>query len=261
MPTNEQRRQNARRKLERQLERRAERAKRRRQLVVTASVVVVVLVAGLGVGAYLLTRPEPAPAAAAPALCTFAPDGSQPAKPATAPTDANPPTTGTVPATITTSVGVVPITLDRSTGPCAVESFVSLASQDYFNDTPCHRLTTQGIFVLQCGDPTGTGTGGPGYTINDEKPTTLAASPDGQSSVYPRGTLAMAKTAAPDSGGSQFFLVYQDSPLPPDYSVFGTIAPEGLTVLDQVAAAGVAGGGADGKPATAVQLQTVTTQA
>ena len=275
MPTNEQRRQNAKRKLERQLERRAERARKRRQLAVTASVVAVVLVVGVAAVLFVTLRggdetTQVADAGATPTdtpagLCTFAPDGTEPSNPATPPTETDPPTTGEVPATITTSEGVVPVTLDRATGPCAVESFVSLASQSYFDDTPCHRLTTSGIFVLQCGDPTGSGTGGPGYTINDEPPTDLApatgAAAGSGAVVYPRGTLAMAKTAAPDSGGSQFFLVYQDSPLPPDYTVFGTIAPEGLTVLDQVADAGVEGGGADGAPATPVQLETVTTQA
>lgn len=258
MPTNEQRRQNAKRKLERQLERRAEKARRRRRTAQVTAVVVVVLVAGAVVTGLALRGGDDTPAVeAAPAssLCTFTSDGTEAAKPATLPTEVDPPTTGTVAETITTSAGVIPVTLDRAQGPCAVESFTSLQAQGYFDDTPCHRLTDQGLYVLQCGDPTGTGQGGPGYTMNDEPPTTLAPA-DGGSVVYPRGTLAMAKTQAPDSGGSQFFLVYQDSPLPPDYTVFGTIAPEGLTVLDQIAAGGVA---ADGTaPATPVQIESVT---
>ena len=93
--------------------------------------------------------------------------------------------------------------------------------------------------MLQCGDPTGTGEGGPGYEFKDELPTTLAPSPSGAGTVtYPRGTIAMAKTAQPNSGGSQFFLVYADSTLPPDYTVFGTIDDAGLATIDGVAAAG-----------------------
>ena len=114
--------------------------------------------------------------------------------------------------------------------------------------------------MLQCGDPTGTGTGGPGYTINDEPPTGLAPDPSGQAVIYPRGTVAMAKTSAPDSGGSQFFLVYADSTLPPEYTVFGTIDEEGLATVDKVAQAGSdnANGPGDGKPVTAVTIETAT---
>ena len=140
-----------------------------------------------------------------------------------------------------------------------MESFLSLVNAGYYNDTPCHRLTTgEGLKVLQCGDPTGTGTGGPGYTIPDEAPTTLAAAPSGQGTVtYPRGTVAMAKTAQPNSGGSQFFLVYADSTLPPQYTVFGTIDDAGLTAIDKVAAAGTddSNGSGDGKPKAPIEIQ------
>jgi peptidyl-prolyl cis-trans isomerase B (cyclophilin B) len=132
----------------------------------------------------------------------------------------------------------------------------------YFDGTPCHRLTTsESLKVLQCGDPTGLGTGGPGYTINDEPPTSLATDAQSGVAVYPRGTVAMAKTAAPDSGGSQFFLVYADSQLPPDYTVFGTIGDAGLATLDAIAAAGSdgsSGSPSDGAPVSAVTIQTAT---
>jgi peptidyl-prolyl cis-trans isomerase B (cyclophilin B) len=171
-------------------------------------------------------------------------------------------TEGTVPATLQTDRGPIPLTLDRATGPCAVESFVNLAGAGYFDGTPCHRLTTsESLKVLQCGDPTGLGTGGPGYTINDEAPTSLATDPQSGVAVYPRGTVAMAKTSAPDSGGSQFFLVYADSQLPPDYTVFGTIGDAGLATLDAVAAAGSdgsSGSPSDGAPVSAVTIQTAT---
>ena len=99
------------------------------------------------------------------------------------------------------------------------------------------------LAVLQCGDPTGTGLSGPGYTVKDEPPTDLAPGAAGasgqQAVVYPRGTVAMAKSQQPDSAGSQFFLVYKDSQLPPDYSVMGTIGEPGLQVLDAIAKDGV----------------------
>jgi len=103
--------------------------------------------------------------------------------------------------------------------------------------------------VLQCGDPTATGTGGPGYTIPDEL--------SGEE-TYPAGTLAMAKTPYPDSGGSQFFMVYEDTPLPPNYTVFGTVDPEGVEVLREIAEKGTANGGPDGPPTETVELESVT---
>src|SRR5690606_21777336 len=109
---------------------------------------------------------------------------------------AEPTASGTVPATIRTSAGDLAVSLDADAAPCTVNSFLSLAQQGYFDETPCHRLTTSGIFVLQCGDPTGTGTGGPGYEFPDE----LTGS-----ETYPAGTLAMAN-AGPDTNGSQFFV-------------------------------------------------------
>ncbi|VXB18284.1 peptidylprolyl isomerase [Nocardioides sp. AX2bis] len=156
--------------------------------------------------------------------------------------------TGEVTATITTSAGDVPITLDADAAPCTVNSFVSLAEQDYFTDTPCHRLTTAGIFVLQCGDPSGSGTGGPGYSFPDE----LTGD-----ETYGPGTLAMAN-AGPDTNGSQFFMVFDDSPLDPDYTVFGSISEEGLAVVQEVADAGAEGGAPDGPPAEPVDITGVT---
>ncbi len=154
---------------------------------------------------------------------------------------------GEVEVVIETTLGDIPATLDADATPCTVNSFVSLAEQGFFDETPCHRLTTEGIFVLQCGDPTGSGTGGPGYTIPDEV--------DG-SETYGPGTLAMAKTAAPDSGGSQFFLVYEESPLPPDYTVFGSIEASGLETLREIAGEGTVGGAPDGAPKSEVSIAT-----
>ncbi len=158
---------------------------------------------------------------------------------------------GTVAGTIATSIGDLGVELDADSSPCTVNSFVSLAEQGYFDGTTCHRLTTAdaGIQVLQCGDPTATGMGGPGYTIEDE------VTPD---TTYPAGTLAMAKTAAPDSGGSQFFVVYGETPLPPEYTVFGTIDDAGLEAVSEAAAKGTTSGGPDGQPKVAVDIESVT---
>jgi peptidyl-prolyl cis-trans isomerase B (cyclophilin B) len=145
---------------------------------------------------------------------------------------------------------VIELALDPAAAPCTVQSFVTLAEAAYFDGTTCHRLTTsETLSVLQCGDPTGTGSGGPGYEFDDETTPDL---------TYPRGTVAMAN-AGPGTNGSQFFLVYGDSQLPPDYTVFGTVTA-GLEVLDEIAAGGVAGGGTDGAPATPVSIATVDTQ-
>jgi peptidyl-prolyl cis-trans isomerase B (cyclophilin B) len=191
------------------------------------------------------------PTAAGTTNCTFTADGQQPAKDVTPPPSTTD-LTGTVKATIDTSVGAFDATLDATQAPCTVASFVSLADQGFYDNTPCHRLTTQGIYVLQCGDPTGTGTGGPGYTIPDELSGT---------ETYGPGTLAMANTGQPHSGGSQFFVVYKKTPLPPNYTVFGTISPHSIRTVQKVAAAGVdnAFGAGDGHPKDKVTITKVTT--
>jgi peptidyl-prolyl cis-trans isomerase B (cyclophilin B) len=271
------RRDAAKRKLASQQARRARQAARRRRIAVisSAAVVVVVLVAvvllstvGRGskaepaatTGSVAPTSAAAQPAAA-PGTCAYPPDGTA-AKQNTPPPTDGVSHEGTVSVAMATSAGPIGLTLDRAQAPCSVNSFVSLAKQGYFDGTTCHRLTTtEGLKVLQCGDPTGTGTGGPGYTIPDEKPTTLAPSPSGGGTVtYPRGTVAMAKTAQPDSGGSQFFLVYADSTLPPDYTVFGTIDDAGLATIEKVAAGGTddSNGTGDGKPKTPIEIRKVT---
>jgi peptidyl-prolyl cis-trans isomerase B (cyclophilin B) len=179
--------------------------------------------------------------------CTYDADGQQPAKQADPPSS-EAPASGETTVTLATSEGDIEATLDQQATPCAAHSFVSLAEQGYFDDTTCHRLTTQGIFVLQCGDPTATGGGGPGYSFEDEL--------DGREQ-YPAGTIAMAN-AGPDTNGSQFFLVYEDTELPPSYTTFGTIDDAGLDVVREVADAGVQGGGPDGPPATEVTIESAS---
>ena len=183
--------------------------------------------------------------------CDYPSDPQGAARKVNAP-PATPTVSGPVPATIATSVGTLQATLDADKAPCTVNSFVSLAQQGFYNNTPCHRLTTAGIYVLQCGDPTGTGTGGPGYTIPDEFSTT---------DTYGPGTLAMANTGQPNSGGSQFFIVYKNTPLPPTYTVFGHITSGGVKAVQKVAAQGTdnAFGQGDGHPKTKVTITKVTT--
>jgi peptidyl-prolyl cis-trans isomerase B (cyclophilin B) len=126
-----------------------------------------------------------------------------------------------------TTQGVITVRMLTTEAPCTTFSFRFLASRGYYNQTHCHRLTVQGIYVLQCGDPTGTGSGGPGYQFNDEN---LAGA------TYPAGTVAMAN-AGPDTNGSQFFFVWKDTTLQPDYTPFGTVIG-GMNVLQKIAAAG-----------------------
>jgi peptidyl-prolyl cis-trans isomerase B (cyclophilin B) len=184
---------------------------------------------------------------AAGTACEYVEDGMPPAK-EVEPPPAQPAATGPVPVELATSAGAINAELDGAATPCTVNSFLSLAEQGYYDDTQCHRLTTQGIFVLQCGDPTGTGTGGPGYSYADEL--------SGEE-TYPAGTLAMAN-AGPDTNGSQFFIVYDDTELPPSYTVFGQLDDAGLDVVRKVAAKGTANGGSDGPPKKTVTIESVT---
>jgi peptidyl-prolyl cis-trans isomerase B (cyclophilin B) len=135
---------------------------------------------------------------------------------------------------LATTCGEIDIAMKASAAPHTVNSFDFLAGKGYFDHTKCHRLTTEGIYVLQCGDPTGSGSGGPGYTIPDENLKDKSL----KGNVYPAGTVAMANTGQKHSGGSQFFLVYQDSQLPPSYTPFGTVSEAGMKVLKKIAAAG-----------------------
>jgi peptidyl-prolyl cis-trans isomerase B (cyclophilin B) len=135
-----------------------------------------------------------------------------------------------------------------------VNSFNFLAAQGFFDHTKCHRLTTSGIYVLQCGDPKGTGAGGPGYTLPDENLKDKSL----KGNVYPAGTVAMANTGQKHTGGSQFFLVYQDSQLPPSYTPFGTIDAAGMKVLKKIAAAGESTGAGDGAPNATVVINKAT---
>jgi peptidyl-prolyl cis-trans isomerase B (cyclophilin B) len=196
--------------------------------------------------------------------CQYLKTSEPAAKPVQPPRMGRVPTTpATVTGVITTDRGTIGVRLNNAQAPCTVNNFASLAQKGYFNDTDCHRLTTAAeLGVLQCGDPLGTGKGGPGYQFPNEYPTNQYRLTDPAVKIpviYPRGTLAMAN-AGPGTNGSQFFLVYEDSELPPTYTVFGTIDGPGLEVLDRIAADGVGDGSDDGKPATPVTIQRVQVQ-
>ncbi len=202
------------------------------------------------------------------------------------PPDTDISTEGTVTIELDTNEGPIGMELDRSVSPCTVNSMEYLAKEGYFNGTVCHRLTTSdGLKVLQCGDPTGSGAGGPGFQFANEYPTDEAlenmgdvdfsqfgvpedASEEEKAQVkammlqqepkrYERGTIAMANAGA-DTNGSQFFLNYGDSVLPPMYTYFGKIDDEGLKTLDKIAEKGVEDGGQDGAPAEEVKIDKVT---
>jgi peptidyl-prolyl cis-trans isomerase B (cyclophilin B) len=195
------------------------------------------------------------------ANCQYEPAAEPASKPANLPRQGKVPTDpAQVSVSMVTNQGNVGLLLANNESPCTVNSFVSLAQQKYFDNTKCHRLTASPTSsVLQCGDPSGDGTGGPGYQFANEYPTDQYQPDDPavhEPVVYPRGTLAMAN-AGPNTNGSQFFMVYKDTQLPPEYTVFGKIQQDGLATLDKIAKGGVAGGGQDGQPNTEVTIKSV----
>jgi peptidyl-prolyl cis-trans isomerase B (cyclophilin B) len=270
----ERQRRLARERYQRRTVRQAQRARRARQW--TISVLAAVAVAGIAVGSvFLATRSSSPSAAATPsASATPTPSPSPSVSPTPAPTPvaepahhctytasgtaarkvslpaATPDYKASYSATINTNLGSIVIDLLNSKATCTVNSFISLAAQNYFNHTSCHRLTTASpLYVLQCGDPTGTGRGGPGYKFNDENLT---------GATYKAGTLAMAN-AGPNTNGSEFFLVYKNSTLLPSYTPFGTIV-SGLNIIQKVAKVGSdnSNGPGDGHPKDKVDIESVT---
>ncbi|MGW0736551.1 peptidylprolyl isomerase [Streptomyces sp. NPDC002851] len=160
-----------------------------------------------------------------------------------------------------TDRGDMAIAMDAAKTPHTVNSFKYLADKGFFDGTKCHRLVTEGIHVLQCGDPEGTGMGGPGYTIPDENLKGLGKPGKDGTVTYKAGTVAMANTGQPDSGGSQFFLVFKNSKLPPSYTPVGTLDDAGLKAVEKIAEDGVGKGGqgpSDGPPKKPVKVEKVT---
>ncbi|WP_330467630.1 peptidylprolyl isomerase [Micromonospora zamorensis] len=241
---------------------------------------VTVLAGALVVGASAAAVAAPGPSGAASAAPTAADTATRPPRtthgpcaytetpdePAARPVPLPPdprrtPARGTVRVTLATNHGPIGLTLDRAAAPCTVQSFLHLVGKRFYDRTPCHRLTAYPtLSVLQCGDPSGTGEGGPGYRYRDELPTDLPPAPTdptGERRVYARGVLAMAN-AGPDTNGSQFFLVYANSALRPNYTIFGEVDAAGLATLDRIAAGGVAPTAEDPAPVDGAPALPVT---
>jgi peptidyl-prolyl cis-trans isomerase B (cyclophilin B) len=259
-------------RLEREMAMRAEAAQKRRRLQLIgagAGTLVVILgmvwivVAASSDGKKKSTAAHPS-ASATPAACAWKPkvDPSA-ASPEPLPTEiknvgtpppSGEPRSGTEVMTITTNLGVIKANIDTAKTPCTAENFAYLAGKKFFDNTQCHRMTTNGIYVLQCGDPSATGRGGPSYQYTDEN------LPTGQRPAYPEGTLAMANAGA-NTNGSQFFIVYKDTDLQPNYTVLGKVT-EGLDLVKKVADAGVVDADpsqpGDGKPKTEVKILSLT---
>ncbi len=289
MANNEQRRKDALRGLQRELARR-ERAEKLKPLGVVLTTLLILV--GIGGGIYLLTTAdgsadetraeeamasdtvEPAALVATPVSgtalpmtrssqlpatvsCSYEADGEA-AKPLDEPRTTAVPARGTVTITLNTSLGEIPMELDRSLSPCAVNAIETMAKSNYFNDTVCHRITGGRLNVLQCGDPTGTGTGGPGFKFAGEWPVDNSELDQNTPMVYPKGSIAMANPSDPDANGSQFFLNWADSELPPQYTILGSMTDEGTATVADIATNGIEGGLSDGSPAKEVRILTAT---
>jgi peptidyl-prolyl cis-trans isomerase B (cyclophilin B) len=217
-----------------------------------------------------------APVAEPATHCTYTTAGVAPAAKSVSVPPATPNYKAAYTASINTNLGDIKINLLNSKATCTVNSFVHLASAGYFNASQCHRVTaTNPLYVLQCGDPyakaseklscaqgaNAPGTGGPGYEFANENTTSLQTTQTsgGPTATYAAGTVAMANSGV-NTNGSQFFLVYKNSTLGPDYTPFGTIT-SGLDILQKVANAGTSctySGPGDGAPKEKVIINSVT---
>ncbi len=273
--TRDRQRALARAKLDRQIARRAAQARKKRQIqagTAAGLALVLIVLGGLWFGGVFDGKKDPTPQGSGPCAWNDASGGENVKDVGRPPTDGIQ-TSGVETMTITTNQGVIKASIDTAKVPCAAASFSFLAGKGYFDNTPCHRLTTDGGgFVLQCGDPSGTGSGGPGYRFADENlpdpaasgspsadPSASASAPAAGPAIYTRGMIAMANSGD-DSNGSQFFIVYKDSPaFQAKYTVLG-IVTEGLEIVDKIAESGVAEGSekpGDGKPKIEVTVQSL----
>lgn len=255
----------ARARLERQMGERLEEARKRKQRnAVIGAALALLLVIG---GAVWLTQAvggDDSNTQAAPPLpdgqvCTWTPEDAK-ANPnlkdaGTPPTEVS--NKGTQTMTITTNSGVIEVAVNTAKAPCTAAAFTYLAGKNFFDNTKCHRLTTEGIKVLQCGDPSATGMGGPSFKMAEENLPNVTD----QATAYPNGTVAIANTGQPGSSGSQFFLVYGPTTLESKYTVLGTIT-KGLDVVEKIGAAGAVdkagkatGDGAPKNPVTITSLK------
>ena len=264
----------ARARLEREMTERAQAVRRQRRLrlqiagtvlAVVLVAVVVTVVAESGGGKKKKPTAAGPSASASPAACAWQPrlqaNPSAPPQPTPSgvkdvgtPPKSGEPRSGTQTMTIDTNLGPITAAVDDSKVPCTARSFSYLAEKHFFDNTQCHRMTNSGLYVLQCGDPSASGTGGPTYQFADEN------LPNGKRPAYPEGVLAMANSG-PGTNGSQFFIVYKDSELDPNYTVVGKLTA-GLDLVKKVADAGLTptdpSNPNDGKPKTPVTIKTLT---
>lgn len=331
MSTNEERRLEAKRKLEQRLSEQ-EQAARKRKWIIGGSLGTAALVAIIGFGTWGLISYNNSQYNKNHARCTYGPTAAYPdvdqllaaanqqadqavqsgqatadqakqykdsqatqatilrdhanqSRPEPKPTNLRPSKKSDPTVVLDTSQGTITMDLKGSSAPCNVNAITSLVKAGFYNNTPCHRLVSNPeMGVLQCGDPTGTGSGTPGWTSPDEFPTDLKKAPgDGGANgyvVYPRGTIAVANGYQPanpmsgqpasgeNTGSSQFFLVISDTTLPQNYSVIGHVDEASLAVLDKIKAGGInppvipnpqaTGPVTDGQPKLPVQIITAT---
>jgi peptidyl-prolyl cis-trans isomerase B (cyclophilin B) len=269
--SNKRERELARKKFERQQERRiAREAQRRRRSRIVAVVAGLVLVAAAVTALLLSTRSDssttasPTPSAsssssASPSssasgsakACAKAPAPTTKTQTWSAPGGSPLPVTPPTFMKLATNCGDIIVQMDAKNAPKTTQSMAFLASQSFFDLSDCFRLTDQGLFVLQCGSPTNKATGGPGYTVPDEN------LPAAGTNNYPAGTVAMANSG-PGTSGSQFFIVYKDTTLGPDYTIWGKVVT-GLDVVQNVAAAGVQTGSGAPAPNQTIVITKATT--
>ncbi|MHA3702565.1 peptidylprolyl isomerase [Jatrophihabitans sp. YIM 134969] len=271
MPTNKQERERARRNLQQQLERRREAEARRRKTMIGVTVVGTLVVIGVVLGLVIGlggndsgTKPvangsdssAPTSATTAPANATTGPCGYTPAAAGNTnltdvglPPDPDPTPTIARTLTFTSNLGPIVVKMDGAGAPCNVQSIAYLAQKGFYDGTNCPRTVDSGIFVVQCGDPSGTTAGGPTYTTKDEN---LSAA------KYTAGAVAMANSG-PNTNGSQFFFITADSQLGQNYTVIGQVTT-GLDLLDKVVKAGNDGSNqaGGGKPKQELKFTKVT---
>lgn len=215
----------------------------------TLIVLLAALVSGCSTATTAPTGGQFSAPANAGATCAYPAAGSA-ARPVQPPSETDVPKTGTLTVTLRMTGGAVTITGDRAAAPCTLHSFESLVKQKFYDDTACHRLSDSGMFMVQCGDPTGSGSGGPGYRFADELK---------GDETYTAGTVAMANSG-PDTNGSQFFILYRDSALPAAYTVFGQMDAASLKVIEAMAAQGHDNsyGDGTGRPRNAFRITTAS---
>ncbi|WP_310376283.1 peptidylprolyl isomerase [Catenuloplanes atrovinosus] len=250
---------------------RREAAARRRKtlwIVASASAAVLIVAAGVLIAVTVLREDDTtaSPVQAGTTTCTWtpSPDQGQGTTVDVGTPPASAANTGKSVMTVTTNFGAVDVTMDRTKSPCAVESFTFLSGKKFFDGTKCHRMFPG---MLQCGDPSAKGegyresdgTGGPAYRYSNEY------LPTNDLPAYPAGVVALANSGADGTNGSQFFFIYEDVELSPDYTIIGKVSEAGLAILKKATEAGHDGafdpspGG--GHPKNEVNIQTVTVAA